>query len=257
MENASAIFYAEQSVTGDRKWEDVLAHEIAHQWFGDMASEKSFAHLWLSEGFATYLTNIYLENKYGRQEENKRLQQERKEIIEFTKENHHPVVDSTTDLMSLLNANSYQKGSWVLHMLRAQMGDTVFQKILQAYYQQYKGSNAETRDFERVAEKVSATDLKWFFDQWLYQPDIPRLRVKWKKTGSHSLSITVEQTGKSLYRFPLAMSLASMDGKRQVKSFSISKSSETFVWDVDYKPGSLIVDPNTDLLFDGTSGEGK
>src|SRR5579875_4090887 len=100
MENASCIFYAEESVTGDRRWEDVLAHEIAHQWFGDMASEKSFAHLWLSEGFATYLTDYYIENKYGKDSANKRLQKERQQVIEFDKANNHPVVDSTTDLMS-------------------------------------------------------------------------------------------------------------------------------------------------------------
>jgi aminopeptidase N len=66
MENASAIFYSESSVTGKGGVEDLLAHEIAHQWFGDMVSEKSFAHLWLSEGFATYFTDLYFEKKYGK-----------------------------------------------------------------------------------------------------------------------------------------------------------------------------------------------
>src|SRR5579875_2412159 len=135
-----------------------------------MASEKSFAHLWLSEGFATYLTDYYIENKYGKDSANKRLQKERQQVIAFDENNNHAVVDSTTDLMSLLNPNSYQKGAWVLHMLRNEVGDVIFQKILQTYYQQYKGSNAETRDFESVAEKVSGKDLKWFFDEWLYQP---------------------------------------------------------------------------------------
>ncbi|MER3463248.1 MAG: hypothetical protein C4329_01270 [Chitinophagaceae bacterium] len=150
MENASCIFYAEDLVTGDRKHEDVIAHEIAHQWFGDMASEKSFAHLWLSEGFATYFTDLWFEHKYGKEAANKRLEKERKEVIAFANKSNHAVVDSTENLMSLLNANSYQKGAWVLHMLRNEVGDRTFQRIIQAYYNQYKGSNAETRDFEAV-----------------------------------------------------------------------------------------------------------
>ncbi|MDB5207395.1 MAG: family metallopeptidase, partial [Flavisolibacter sp.] len=155
MENASAIFYAESSVTGDRSSEDLMAHEIAHQWFGDMASEKSFAHVWLSEGFATYFTNLYWKAKYGKDAMIRRLQKDREEVILFAKTSTHAVVDSTKDLMSLLNANSYQKGGWVLHMLRSEVGDTTFQKIIQSYYNQYKGSNADTRDFEAVAEKIS------------------------------------------------------------------------------------------------------
>jgi aminopeptidase N len=111
-------------VNGKRSVEPTIAHEIVHQWFGDMASEKTFAHLWLSEGFANYLTNIYWEHKYGKEEANKRLIEEREKVISFSRINNLPVVDSISELMDLLNANSYQKGSWVLHMLRAEGGDT-------------------------------------------------------------------------------------------------------------------------------------
>ena len=83
MENASAIFYSENSVSGKRKSESLLAHEIAHQWFGDSATEKEWAHLWLSEGFATYFTNLYLEQKYGKNKFNERLINERNKIIRF------------------------------------------------------------------------------------------------------------------------------------------------------------------------------
>ncbi|HVK96380.1 MAG TPA: M1 family metallopeptidase, partial [Flavisolibacter sp.] len=141
MENASAIFYSETSVTGDRSSEDLIAHEIVHQWFGNMASEKYFSHLWLSEGFATYLTNVYIEQKYGRDSMNQRLQQDRAAVIKFLKTKALPVVDSVSKLMELLNANSYQKGSWFLHMLRNRVGDNNFQKIIQAYYNEFKGSN--------------------------------------------------------------------------------------------------------------------
>src|SRR6266700_2106852 len=106
MENAGAIFYSENTVTGTRVSESLLAHEIAHQWFGDMATETDWSHLWLSEGFATYMTILYFEKKYEK-----------------------PVVDSSvTNYMELLNANSYQKGGWILHMLRMEAGDSAFWK---------------------------------------------------------------------------------------------------------------------------------
>ncbi|HET7898094.1 MAG TPA: M1 family metallopeptidase, partial [Flavisolibacter sp.] len=101
MENASCIFYDENLVTGDRSGEGTVAHEIAHQWFGDMASEKSFAHLWLSEGFANYFTDLWMEKKYGKKTFYNRLQEAREKIIDFNRMTTHPVVDSTSDLMSL------------------------------------------------------------------------------------------------------------------------------------------------------------
>ena len=110
MENASAIFYHENSVDGRRDQETLFAHEIAHQWFGDMATEKSFAHLWLSEGFATYLAHIYVESKYGTDSLNGEMKNDRREIINFAEQSNRPVVDSVSPYMELLNTNSYQKG---------------------------------------------------------------------------------------------------------------------------------------------------
>jgi aminopeptidase N len=121
LENANTIFYSESSITGTRKSETLLAHEIAHQWFGNMATEKTFAHLWLSEGFATYMTILYMENKYGVDTAISMLKQDREEVIAYSRENSQPVVDNNPDYMALLNVNSYQKGGWVLHMLRRQL----------------------------------------------------------------------------------------------------------------------------------------
>src|SRR6266487_5059218 len=180
MENASAIFYYEKSAEENKSIEDIIAHEIVHQWFGDMATEKSFSHVWLSEGFATYLTDIYIESKYGTDNMNKELIEDRKTVINFAKHSNRPVVDSLSPLLSLLNANSYQKGSWVLHMLRKDMGDSLFHVFIQTYYDRYKGRNANTDDLEKIAEEVSHKDLKQFFTQWLYTPVIPRLNIQWQ-----------------------------------------------------------------------------
>ena len=249
MENASAIFYAENSVTGKGGAEGLLAHEIAHQWFGDMASEKSFMHLWLSEGFATYFTDIYWQHKYGDEAFKKRLQKERQEVIQFVKTTNHPVVDSVSPYMDLLNPNSYQKGAWVLHMLRNEVSDSVFQKIIQFYYQQYKGSNADTRDFEAVAEKVSGKELTWFFDQWLYQPGMPQLEIRWKPDAK---IIRIKQTQKELFQFLLELSFVSKDGKKEVQKFFVNKKDQEFTINGNPTNTNVIIDPSLKLLFSGS-----
>jgi aminopeptidase N len=246
MENASAIFYSENSVTGNGGVEDLLSHEIAHQWFGDMATEKSFTHLWLSEGFATYLTDIYWQHKYGNEAFKKRLQKERDQVIDFVKNSNHPVVDSLSPYMDLLNANSYQKGAWVLHMLRNEVGDSVFHKIVQVYYNQYKGSNADTRDFEVVAEKVSGKNLKWFFDQWLYRPGIPQLLIE-QKIDKDDVKLRITQEGVK-FEFPLEVSFVRADGSVLKQSIPVNDQMIEFKIKVpDVK--SVIIDPDTKLLY--------
>ncbi|MFN2458021.1 MAG: M1 family aminopeptidase [Chitinophagaceae bacterium] len=249
MENASAIFYSEKSVTGNRSSEDLIAHEIAHQWFGNMATEKNFSHLWLSEGFATYMTDIYIENKYGKDSSSKRLQKERQQVIQFAKRSLKAVVDTTSDFMELLNANSYQKGAWVLHMLRNEVGDSVFRKIIRIYYLQYKGSNADTRDFEAVAEKVSGKELTPFFNQWLYQPGVPKLSVKWRADGN-KIKATVIQTGEKLFRFPLQFAITTADGKTTMQKVLINEKETELKLDTNLKPVKIILDPNVSLLFE-------
>jgi aminopeptidase N len=246
MENASAIFYAENSVTGKAEVEELLTHEIAHQWFGDMASDKSFAHLWLSEGFASYLTTVYLEKKYGKQVLLNRMEDDREHVIQFVKENDKPVVDSVSPLMDLLNANSYQKGAWVLHMLRNEVGDSVFHKIIQSYYQQYKGGNADTRDFETIAEKVSGKNLKWFFDQWLYRPGIPQLLIE-RNIDKDEVKLRITQQGVK-FDFPLEIKVMRTDGSFVNEIIPVNSQMVEFKIKVpDVK--SVIIDPDTKLLY--------
>jgi aminopeptidase N len=248
MENASAIFYAENSVTGTRKSEALMAHEIAHQWFGNTATEKSFAHVWLSEGFATYLTDMYIEKKYGVDSFQKRMQQEREEVIEFAKTSKQAVIDSTSDLMDLLSPNSYQKAAWVLHMLRNEVGDSNFKKIIRSYYEQYKFKNADTRDFQKVAETVYGKDLKWFFDQWLYQPGIPELDIEMKADGDE-FKLNIKQ-GERVYRFPIDVQIIGNLGTESFKErFYVDSKEEEFK--IKTKgPFRIVVDPEKKLLYD-------
>lgn len=259
MENASAIFYAESSVTGKHDQESLLAHEIPHQWFGDMVTEKSFAHFWLSEGFATYLSHCYIESRYGSDSLNSEMQNDREKVITFSRQSRKPVVDSVSPYNDLLNPNSYEKGSWVLHMLRRQLGDTVFQKIIQNFYTTYKGKNADTKELQSIAEKVSGKNLEQFFQQWLFTPGIPQLLTSWQYSSDEKkLTVTVEQLqNKEPFIFPLDILIVSEQDRNRTETISISRKKETFTFQVNNRPGEIIADPNTSLLFQGIVRELK
>ncbi|MBS1607930.1 MAG: M1 family peptidase [Bacteroidetes bacterium] len=251
LENANTIFYYENSITGTRRSESLLTHEIAHQWFGNMATEKSFAHLWLSEGFATYFTILYFENKHGIDTALYMLKKDRREVVAFSKENNHPIVDTTVkDYMQLLNANNYQKGGWILHMLRRQLGDSAFWQSIRAYYATYAGKNADTRDLQRIFEKNSGRNLDTFFNQWLYTPGQPSLNITWKVDKNKKLLLKVSQLQTRPFVFPLELELKTSNGKSVIVKLDISKREEVFSVTAPKGVTGIITDPNTSLLFE-------
>lgn len=244
MENASAIFYFENSVNSEGI-EELMAHELAHQWFGNSVSEKTFSNLWLSEGFATYMTNIYLESKYGPDALKKRMTDQRNKILNFEKQRLTPVVDTTVkdDYMQLLNANSYEKGGWVLHMLRRKIGDDAFWKGIRTYYEKYKSSNANTADFRKVMEQASGQDLAVFFKQWLLTAGHPRLNItRVYDAEQKQLRLLIQQKQAPLYDFDLEYSVDGKLYKRQIFGTAITVQVATD------NPSSLVIDPNVNLL---------
>jgi len=252
MENASAIFYYEKSVSSPTA-EGLMAHEIAHQWFGNTATEKNWQHLWLSEGFATYMTNLYIESKYGTDSMNRALTEDRKTVIAFSKKRNTPVVDTTfgNDMMQLLNAFSYQKGGWVLHMLRRKLGDTLFWQGIRAYYTAYAGKNASTNDLQNILEQVSKQSLDTFFNQWLYTPGVPKLVVTWNyKKSQKVIDVTIHQAQNSLFQFPLEIAVNTHGGVAY-KTINVASQSAKITIPVSEKPLSLSLDPHTNLLLDG------
>ena len=255
LENANTIFYNEDYITGTRFYEETFAHEVAHQWFGNMVTEKSFAHLWLSEGFATYMATLYMEHKYGADRVRSMLIRDRDTVIDFARISDLTVVDEkTTNYMSLLNANSYQKSGWILHMLRKQLGDSIFWKGIRNFYSMYAGKNADTRDLQLVFEKASGKDLSIFFKQWLYLPGIPKLEVQWSYAAKEKkVSLIVKQLQKNAFAFPLELQLKSESGNSQVVTIKISKQEESFSISVKDNISKVILDPNVSLLFEGNA----
>ncbi len=251
MENAGCIFYDENAFNGRRTSESLIAHEIAHQWFGNSASESDWQHIWLSEGFATYFTDLYLEQKYGTERMQKQLAKERAEVIQFYRQYPHPIVDSTYEnLMDLLNENSYQKGAWVLHMLRNRIGDELFHQSIVAYYEKFRLSNATSQDFIQVVQEVTQQDLSVFFNEWLFQSGHPQLKIG-KKIKGKSIKLSIQQVQKERFTdIPITVELSFEDGSKVQEQFKLTGKTNVYNFKYSKKISQILIDPNVQLLFE-------
>ncbi len=253
LENAGNIFYFENSVNGKNEREALIAHETAHQWFGNSATENDWHHVWLSEGFATYLTAVYLETKYGSARLATEMQEDRAEVLAFYKKNQRPIIDTTiTDINQVLSTNTYQKAGWVLHMLWHQVGSATFNQILKAYYHEFAHGNASTADFQRVSSAISGQNLDAFFAQWLYRGGHPQLQVKWRYLPSKKELLVeilqVQPEPPFHFTLPIGLQLAS---GQIVENVSIKDKKVSISLPCPEKPLSVELDPHTVLLFEG------
>jgi aminopeptidase N len=249
LENAGCIFYSENSVTGQGKAEDLISHEIAHQWFGNSVTENDWHHIWLSEGFATYLTAVYQEKTYGKEKLNETMKSARDRVTGYYLRSPRPVIDtSVTDLMKLLNPNSYQKGAWVLHMLRRQLGDDIFWKGIRLYYEDFRNKNALTIDFQSVMEKVSNKDLAGFFNQWLFVPGQPALKITTIPGNEKGFTdLIIEQTQDYLFNFDIELLIKDSNGSHKIK---IPVSDRITIKTIKTeKILEILPDPDINLLF--------
>jgi len=249
-EHASAIFYGERTIA-DRPATNLVAHEIAHQWFGDSVTESDWDDVWLSEGFATYFTLLYTEHYAGRDAFVEGLNRSRRTVLEAEKKMPgQPVIhNNLSDMRRVLNQLVYQKGGWVLHMLRELTGRDAFQQGIREYYKHYRDANASTDQFRRVMEEASGQELRWFFDQWLKRAGSPVLEVKWRwDAGARQVTgeIVQSQPGDP-YRLQVELS----SEKGQVQKIDLTAKTQRFSYASESDPGELKLDPNTNLLFEG------
>jgi aminopeptidase N len=255
MEAASAILYSASSVKGDRntRWRNVVIHEIAHQWFGNAVTEYDWDDIWLSEGFATYFTLLFIEHEYGRDAFVDGLKSSQKRVDTFYEKNPKYTIihDNLKDMKDVTSSQTYQKGSWILHMLRGVVGTDVFWKGIQVYYKKYKDLNATTADFKRVMEEVSGRDLTIFFEQWLYKPGTLNLKGNWKynkRKGEVTVEFNQVQKDGSVFEMPLEIELDFGNNKKQLEVIQLKGTSNSFQIKVVSEPKSIIVDPNLWVL---------
>jgi aminopeptidase N len=254
MENASAIFYSDQAFRRGTLDEGLVAHETAHQWFGDAVTEREWGHLWLSEGFATYFAQLWTEHSRGDSAFRAGMAEIRDQIALGEATASRPVLDTAeADYLKLLNTNSYQKGAWVLHMLRAQVGDSAFFRSVRAYYAAHRHGTALTDDLRRAVEREAGAELGWFFDQWLRRPGMVEGEVRWRfDRRARRVVLEVEQGSRfAPYRFPLVVELRDAGGaaRRATVTVAASRSQRiTVPLELDRAPASVVVDPDVLVL---------
>jgi aminopeptidase N len=255
MENASAIFYAEGLF--HRRWADdrVIAHETAHQWFGDAVTEREWPHLWLSEGFATYFAALWARAARGDSAFHQEMSTMRSAVLADTVSVvKRPVVDTIeTELMALLNRNSYEKGGFVLHMLRGQVGERAFFAALRGYYSKYRHVTAVTDDLRAEMERASGQNLGWFFDQWLHRPGYPEISADWRyDAGTHEIVLGMTQSDR-FGAFQVAVTVAVIDSagvshRTVVRMPAAPGSTQQVRIPSATSPVDVVLDPDVDVL---------
>ncbi len=250
MENSSAIFFDENAFNGSGRLEGTVAHEIVHQWFGDSVTEADWHHLWLSESFAQYFGHVFFERADGRDKFVRLMLEDKQAYLDAYGTNPRPIYDpSITNLFDLLNRNNYQKGAWVLHMLRHLMGDEKFFEGIRDYYRSYRDRNALTIDFQRVMERHAGRSLEWFFNEWIFEPGYPVYDATWLwDVNAKQLTLRIRQTQeKTVFQMPLDVEIKLGNTARR-EVIEMNEREQVFTFKLAAKPTSISIDPDEWVL---------
>ena len=231
--------------------EGLMAHELGHQWFGDKVTCGSWQHVWLNEGFATYLSNIYIEKYYPLTI----ITNRKAEVAFITTDPAGSVwVDDTTNVNRIFSSRlTYLKGSHLLYMLRWILGDSVFFKGIQQYHKDPKVSYgfATTDDLKRNLEQVSGRDLTWFFKEWFYGEGYPTYNIQWSQAGSNYVKIKMNQTTShpsvTFFELPVALKFKNATMEKTVVVDN-KTNGEIFYKNIGFVADTVFVDPDYWLI---------
>ena len=229
---------------------DVIAHEIAHQWFGDSVTESTWSDLWLSEGFAEYFAGLFIQRYEGELAFQRYLSEEAQAYFDYEKRSRTPIHDTETeDLFKLLNANNYQKGAWVLHMLRSELGDEQFFRAIRIYYNAHKNSTATTEDLRAAFEKAAGRDLKEFFARWIYGAGHPRYELSWRwNNKTNKLRVLLKQLQpEPAFPNALPVDIVTANGKRRIVLKPNGKQTIQEL-KLNATPTAIKIDPDNTIL---------
>lgn len=260
MENTAMTTMTERIILDDsarltRSMDGLISHELAHQWFGDLLTCRDWSHLWLNEGFATYLEAVYQEHQFGRDAMIHDMLGNQAQVIRMDGgEGKKPVVSRRyNDPNGAFGYRPYAKGASVLHMLRNELGDDVFWEAINAYVTRHQNQVVETNDLMRTAESVSGKSLEQFFDQWLHRTGYPELTVTYHWNNGQKLGeVAVRQTQKvtattPLFAFTTAIEFHSANGIHS-EPVTIDGEYHTFYVELDERPAFVRFDPESFVL---------
>ncbi len=261
MENISATTQTDETLHDERAETDfpshgLVAHELAHQWFGDLLTTKDWSNVWLNEGFATYFDGLFREHDEGAEELEMFLYQQAENYFKEDAENYRrPVVQREYLIPTeMFDRTTYQKGALVLHMLRKELGDELFFRSINRYCQNNMYRSVETADFIRSIEDATGRNMQWFFDKWVFSAGYPDIRVEYEyssKTKQVKLSFKQIQEIDDLtpvFNILMTVSIRSKDGKRKNTRIRLKEREEKFVFDVEDRPSFVSIDPHNEIL---------
>ncbi|MDQ3134131.1 MAG: M1 family metallopeptidase [Acidobacteriota bacterium] len=268
MENSGAIVYS-STLFNPRENEplypgfgvrrglvEVIAHETAHQWFGDSVTPATWADLWLSEGFATYFAGLFVQQHVSEQAFREFMRRSAETYFKYEQTRRAPIHDrETEDLFKLLNGNNYQKGAWVLHMLRAQLGDAAFFRGVRAYYAKHQHATATTEDLRVAFERASGKNLRDFFQRWVYESGHPQYQFSWTwEMGSApprgTLALTLKQTQENEpFLTPVPVDIV-MPGATQPRRLMLTPTGRETMLKLPLasRPSAVQIDPRNTIL---------
>jgi aminopeptidase N len=261
MENTTATTLTEMTLHDERAHLDftseyLVAHELAHQWFGDLITSKSWSHSWLHEGFATYFDLLYTEHAMGEDEFYYRLLENRETYFEEHDSKYkRPIITNVyTQPIDLFDMHLYPGSATRLHMLRRILGEEEWWGIINLFLKKHRDSVVETVDFTRCIEEVTGDNFDWFFDQWFLKPGFPLLECsfeyldKEKTLVFHLKQNQDGEKGQPVFRFPLVVGLVDDQGGKQEVRLQVEEQEHHFYIPAEEEPFVVLVDPDDTIL---------
>ncbi|HXV12662.1 MAG TPA: M1 family aminopeptidase [Candidatus Krumholzibacteria bacterium] len=237
-----------------RTEQNLVAHELAHQWWGDMVTCREWSHMWLNEGFATYYAYLYKEHRDGDDAFRYQMRQAHNDVIKADDAEPRPmVVDFFNRTDARNNALVYVKGASLLHMLRAYLGDDLYRETIRHYGEENKHDVVETQDLMRAVREVTGENLDWFFEQWAFLAGHPKFKVtkSWDR-DTRVLTLKVEQTQKTVgvvpvFRVPVDVEIG-WSGGSALHRVMIEEASASYYFPVPEEPRSVVFDKGDWIL---------
>ena len=241
MENTTAVLHSTSAyqtsgqLVDQNRWEDVIAHELFHHWFGDYVTTESWANLTVNESFANYSEYLWREHAYGKDHADALRHRDLQGYFMGGNEDKPLVRFHYNDEMDMFDAVTYNKGGYILHMLRNILGDKAFFAGLNKYLTDNKFGTGEADKLRIALEEVSGRDLNWFFDQWYFGSGHPEYDVTYDyDAAKKQATVTVKQTGK-LFKMPVKINVYE-DAKPKTYTVWVDKAEETFGFNVAKEP---------------------